>query len=125
MKRQSDRINDDWTKRYSELRLGTDFDLVPVPVEAERSASGRPRRPGGGQLADHARQLAGDEVGEGDLLEHGAEAGADRDPDLLQVLGVAAVFDRLRRGRLHVGDRALDGADDLGDVTSSAGRASQ
>jgi trehalose 2-sulfotransferase len=33
MKRQSDRINDDWTRRYSELRLGTDFDLVPTPVE--------------------------------------------------------------------------------------------
>jgi trehalose 2-sulfotransferase len=33
MKRQSDRINDDWTKRYSELRLGRDFDLAPVPLE--------------------------------------------------------------------------------------------
>jgi LPS sulfotransferase NodH len=33
MKRQSDRINDDWTKRYCELRLGTDFDLVPVPLD--------------------------------------------------------------------------------------------
>ncbi|HVQ58230.1 MAG TPA: Stf0 family sulfotransferase [Solirubrobacterales bacterium] len=33
MKRQSDRVNDDWTRRYSDLRLGTDFDLVPVPVE--------------------------------------------------------------------------------------------
>ena len=30
-------------------------------------------------------------------------------------LGVAVVLDRLRRGRLHVGDRALDGADDVGD----------
>jgi trehalose 2-sulfotransferase len=30
MKRQSDRINDDWVRRYSELRLGTDFDLVPA-----------------------------------------------------------------------------------------------
>jgi LPS sulfotransferase NodH len=30
MKRQSDVVNDDWVKRYSELRLGTDFDLVPV-----------------------------------------------------------------------------------------------
>ncbi len=30
MKRQSDRVNDDWTKRYCDLRLGTDFDLVPV-----------------------------------------------------------------------------------------------
>jgi trehalose 2-sulfotransferase len=39
MKRQSDRINDDWTKRYSELRLGRDFDLDPVPVE-EKVRSG-------------------------------------------------------------------------------------
>ena len=69
----------------------------------------------GREVADHARQLAGDEVGEGDLLEHGAEAGADGDPDLLKVLGVAAVLDVLGRGRLDVGDRALDGADDLGD----------
>src|SRR6201995_2504136 len=32
MKKQSDDFNDDWTKRYSELRLGTEFDLVPVPT---------------------------------------------------------------------------------------------
>ncbi len=32
MKKQSDAVNDDWTKRYSELRLGTHFDLVPVPT---------------------------------------------------------------------------------------------
>jgi LPS sulfotransferase NodH len=40
MKRQSDRINDDWTKRYSELRLGTEFDLVPTKPApaAERKA---------------------------------------------------------------------------------------
>ena len=30
---QSDQINDDWTKRYSDLRLGRDFDLDPVPLE--------------------------------------------------------------------------------------------
>jgi LPS sulfotransferase NodH len=30
MKRQSDKVNDDWVRRYSELRLGTGFDLVPV-----------------------------------------------------------------------------------------------
>ena len=30
MKRQSDTVNDDWVRRYSELRLGTDFDLVPT-----------------------------------------------------------------------------------------------
>lgn len=40
MKRQSDRINDDWTRRYSELRLGTDFDLVPTPTEEHRRPSG-------------------------------------------------------------------------------------
>ena len=33
MKKQSDSVNDDWTKRYSELRLGTEFDLVPVKVD--------------------------------------------------------------------------------------------
>jgi hypothetical protein len=33
MKRQSDRVNDDWSRRYSELRLGRDFDLFPIPVE--------------------------------------------------------------------------------------------
>lgn len=30
MKSQSDGINDDWARRYSELRLGTEFDLVPT-----------------------------------------------------------------------------------------------
>jgi trehalose 2-sulfotransferase len=36
MKRQSDGLNDDWVRRYSELRLGTDFDLVPaVPAPAQ------------------------------------------------------------------------------------------
>jgi LPS sulfotransferase NodH len=30
MRRQSDGINDDWVRRFSELRLGTEFDLVPT-----------------------------------------------------------------------------------------------
>lgn len=34
MKRQSDGVNDDWTRRYSDLRLGTDFDLVPTKAAA-------------------------------------------------------------------------------------------
>ena len=33
MKRQSDGINDDWVRRYSELRLGTELDLVPAIPE--------------------------------------------------------------------------------------------
>ena len=39
MKSQSDGINDDWARRYSELRLGTEFDLVPaVPDPVSRPA---------------------------------------------------------------------------------------
>jgi LPS sulfotransferase NodH len=30
-RQQSDGINDDWARRFSELRLGTGFDLVPAP----------------------------------------------------------------------------------------------
>ncbi|HEU4599671.1 MAG TPA: Stf0 family sulfotransferase, partial [Solirubrobacterales bacterium] len=40
MKKQSDRINDDWTRRYSELRLGRDFDLHPVLVEEKKNRPG-------------------------------------------------------------------------------------
>lgn len=39
MKKQSDRVNDDWTKRYSQLRLGRDFDLFPVPLEEKSGSS--------------------------------------------------------------------------------------
>ena len=34
MKQQSDGINDDWTRRYSDIRLGSQFDLVPATVSA-------------------------------------------------------------------------------------------
>ena len=30
MQKQSDGINDDWTRRYADLKLGTQFDLVPA-----------------------------------------------------------------------------------------------
>src|SRR3954454_2248335 len=33
MKAQSDSINDDWARRFAELRLGTEFDLSPVPEQ--------------------------------------------------------------------------------------------
>ena len=35
MRRQSDVINDDWARRFSELRLGSEFDLVPAAVAPE------------------------------------------------------------------------------------------
>jgi LPS sulfotransferase NodH len=39
MKSQSDGLNDDWARRYAELRLGTEFDLVPsVPQPVEPPA---------------------------------------------------------------------------------------
>jgi hypothetical protein len=33
MKSQSDGINDDWARRYSDLKLGTEFDLDPAVGE--------------------------------------------------------------------------------------------
>ncbi len=74
--RQSDGLNDDSVRRYSELQPGTDFDLVPaVPDSAKEVATPGdqplPRCPGvgrSGQLADHWGQLAGDEFGQGDVL---------------------------------------------------------
>ena len=41
MRSQSDGINDDWVRRFSELRLGTEFDLVPaVPEPLPEPAQG-------------------------------------------------------------------------------------
>jgi LPS sulfotransferase NodH len=43
MQRQSDGINDDWVRRFSELRLGTEFDLVPaVPKPVPAGPAGLP-----------------------------------------------------------------------------------
>jgi trehalose 2-sulfotransferase len=38
MRRQSDGINDDWVRRFSELRLGTEFDLVPAVARSVPAA---------------------------------------------------------------------------------------
>ncbi len=38
IKRQSNALNDDWVRRYSELRLGTEFDLVPAALDSEPGA---------------------------------------------------------------------------------------
>ncbi len=34
MQKQSDGVNDDWTRRFSDIRLGSQFDLVPAVPEA-------------------------------------------------------------------------------------------
>lgn len=31
LKRQSDAVNDDWVRRYSDIKLGAEFDLTPAP----------------------------------------------------------------------------------------------
>lgn len=36
MKKQSDGINDDWARRYSDIRLGAEFDLVPAGSSRDR-----------------------------------------------------------------------------------------
>ena len=38
LKRQSDGINEDWARRYSDLSLGTRFDLVPAGIEVAGQA---------------------------------------------------------------------------------------
>lgn len=30
LKQQSDAINDDWVRRYSDIKLGAEFDLAPA-----------------------------------------------------------------------------------------------
>ena len=67
------------------------------------------------EALDLRRQVAGGEVGERDVLDDAAHAGADGDPDVLQVLGGAEVLDVLGRLAADAGQRALDGADDVGE----------
>lgn len=38
MRKQSDGINDDWARRYADLKLGTEFDLVPAIAEKAQQA---------------------------------------------------------------------------------------
>ena len=57
----------------------------------------RPRRPT--QLAHVRGQLAGDDVGQRDVLEHAAQRGAHGDPDVAHRLGDAREVERLRAAR--------------------------
>ena len=75
----------------------------------------------GSDPADLFRQPAGGHVRERDVLQHGAQVAAHRDPDIPQGLGDPGVLDLLGPLAAHVRDRALDGADhvcqrDLGRV---------
>src|SRR5436305_8030254 len=58
---------------------------------------------------------AGDDVGEGDVFEHVADAGPQRHPHLAQRGGAAGELERVGAGAGDVGEWAVDGADDVGD----------
>src|SRR5215216_8126172 len=68
-----------------------------------------------GQLRDRGRELSFHDVGEGYGLEDGAQVGADRDPDLLQVLGGALVLYRFGPLAPDVCEGSFDGSDDGGE----------
>ena len=65
-----------------------------------------------GELHDGGRKLPVHEVGQGDGFEDGPHAGADGDPDLLQVFGRTCVLDRFGPLAPDVCEGSLDGADD-------------
>ena len=88
-----------------------------------------PRDPGFGVVReplDLGRQVAGQEVGQRDLLRHRRAGGAHGDPDPLQRLRGAAVLDALGPLAADGGERSLDGADDVrdGDLAGRLERAS-
>src|SRR5829696_713158 len=68
-----------------------------------------------GELCNRGRELSFDEIGQGYGLEDGAQVGADRDPDLLQVLGSALVLYRFGPLAPDVCEGSFHGADDGGE----------
>ena len=79
----------------------------------------------GGKLLYTRRKLPRHQVSKGHRLKYRAQVGTDGNPDLLEVVGTAAVADRLRRLGLDVGDRSLNRTDHVGDRDLIGGRVSQ
>jgi hypothetical protein len=50
------------------------------------------------------------------MLQHSAQAGAERDPHLLKRLGGTGVFDLLRSLAAHAHERTLDSPDDVREI---------
>ena len=123
MKRQSDSINDDWIRRYSELRLGTEFDLVPAQGLAAAfgdhflgPGAGGPGVGRGGQLLDH-RCGSSPETRSARVTSSSTVRRLARTAIQTSCRCSALPRYSIASGgrRLDVGDRALDGADDVGD----------
>src|ERR1700722_13932648 len=91
----------------------------PTSLRAGQRLASLSRLPGLlglGQRHDLLGELACRNVGDGYLLEHFAQVGAQGDPDLLQLLGRADVLDLLRALAADADERALDRADDLSEA---------
>src|SRR5947199_6622857 len=67
-----------------------------------------------GELLDLVGEVARRQVSEGGGLEHTAETGAHRHPDLTQALGRACVGEFGEAQIVNVGEGAVDDADDVG-----------
>ncbi len=78
----------------------------------------------GRHLLHVGRKAAGNDVGQGDLLENGSEAGPHGHPHLLEVLGRTAIGGHLRPVTADLGQWSVQGPDDVGD-SDLVGTASQ
>ena len=95
--------------------------VAPEPGGQRRGAQAR----GLGELGHRAGEATGHHVVEGDPLEHVAEAGPDRHPNVLEVLGGSDVVGGLGPETPYLGQRAVEGPHDVGNGDPSAGRASR
>src|SRR3984885_9461509 len=93
--------------RYSLAAMATD--AAPSPSVGDPGIRVRD------ELLHVRREFPGEHVGQGEVLEHRAQAGPDGDPDLLEILGGPGVAGRLRPEAPHLGQRAVQGADHVGD----------
>ena len=123
MKRQSDSVNDDWVKRYSELRLGTEFDLVPVKARPKRRLAAISLVPVLATQASGAAVRSSTTVGSSPATRSARVTSSSTERRLARTaIQTSCRCSALPRysiasggRRLDVGDRALDRADDVGD----------
>ena len=110
------------TRDEAELLELAERDVVWLRANGTSRSAPERARPGRARarrrLAGHA---AGGEVGQRHVLDHGTQAGPHGDPDVLQRRRRAGVGDVLRRLAAHGRQRALDGADDVGDADLRGG----
>src|SRR3984957_19198777 len=97
---------------------GPRFDVSDIPPASFYPGSAPPASDPGArvlrQVPPHVGQVAGHDVGQGDLLEDGALVGPQRDPDLLQGLGHARIGDVFRPLAAYAQQLSVDDPDDVG-----------